>query len=980
MVGRTIAHYKVLEKLGEGGMGVVYKAEDTRLGRGVALKFLPPELADDRQALERFQREAHAASALNHPNICTIYDIDEHEGQPFLVMELLEGLTLKHHLASKPLKIEELLEFGIQIADALEAAHSKGIVHRDIKPANIFITNSGQAKVLDFGLAKLARRPAGGSIQRDEGATAAPTASMEPTQITSPGAVMGTVAYMSPEQARGEPLDARTDLFSFGAVLYEMATGQPAFSGATTAVIHDAILNRAPTSPLRLSLELPTKLEGIINKALEKDRDTRYQAASQMSEDLKRLKQELAPSSGVPITRLVRKPKVAVPALAAVLGLVLFTVWAFRQSARVRWAHETAIPEIVRLADKGEDRAAFILARQVEQVVRNDPALAKVWPRVSFEITVHTDPEGADVYEKEYRADESSWEHVGRSPIEHLRVPFGYLRWRVTKPGFATSETVSAAIERSTLMSFGSPLRLSLTRTEDTPQGMVKIPGGPLPTPGSEVIPDFWIDRYEVTNKQFKQFVDAGGYRKVEYWKQSFVENGRTLPWEEAMLRFRDKTGRPGPSAWELGNYPEGQADYPVTGVSWHEAAAYAEYAGKSLPTTYHWLQAAGNVILGSEIARLSNFGGHGLWPAGSHQSVGPYGTYDMAGNAKEWCWNAVGDKRATLGGAWNEPNYMFFMVDRQAPFLREPTYGFRCVKYIPGLALPKAVTDPISPSERRDLAKEKPVPDGVFAIYRTLFRYDPGPLDSVLDADEDNTEFWKKQKVTFNAAYGNERMSAYLFLPKNATPPYQTIVFFPGTYALYLRSNRDLEMFGCDFVIKGGRALVYPIYKSHYERGDGLEDDAPDSTARYRDHLIDWSKDLGRTIDYIETRQDLDHKTLAYYGLSEGAHLGFILPAIEKRIQVAVLLSGGAWLYRKPPEVEEINYAPRVTVPTLMVNGRYDNVFPLETSQNPMFRLLGTSEKDKRHAILDGGHLPDRDEMIKEILDWLDRYQGPVK
>lgn len=186
--------------------------------------------------------------------------------------------------------------------------------------------------------------------------------------------------------------------------------------------------------------------------------------------------------------------------------------------------------------------------------------------------------------------------------------------------------------------------------------------------------------------------------------------------------------------------------------------------------------------------------------------------------------------------------------------------------------------------------------------------------------------------------------------------------------------------MIGCDFVIKSGRALVYPIYKGHYERGDGLEDDAPDSTARYRDHLIDWSKDLGRTIDYIETCTDLDHEKLAHYGLSSGAYLGFILPAIEKRIKIVVLLSGGAELYKKPPEVEEINYAPRVTVPTLMVSGRYDNVFPLETSQNPIFRLLGTTEKDKRHAILDGGHLPARDEMIKEILDWLDRYQGPVK
>src|SRR5216684_7997488 len=327
MTGHTVSHYRILEKLGSGGMGVVYAAEDLKLGRRVALKFLPEELNQNPQALERFRREARAASALNHPNICTIHDIEEHEGKFFLVMELLEGETLKQRITCRPLSLDALLEIGVQVADALDAAHKKGIVHRDIKPANIFLNARGQTKLMDFGLAKLA----------PDGNLAATIGSLEGVTteeaLTSPGMAMGTVAYMSPEQARGEELDARTDLFSFGAVLYEMATGRVAFSGPTSAVIFHAILELTPPKPSAANSNLPSRFDEIVSKALEKDRALRYQSAAEISADLKRLTRDSdsarvpsAPLAVAPRKRvsLTTKAAIVFGSLVLLAGLVLF--------------------------------------------------------------------------------------------------------------------------------------------------------------------------------------------------------------------------------------------------------------------------------------------------------------------------------------------------------------------------------------------------------------------------------------------------------------------------------------------------------------------------------------------------------------------------------------------------------------------------------------------------------------------------------
>jgi len=1032
--GSQFNRYQILSKLGAGGMGEVFLAEDTSLRRKIAIKILPANSIVDDRAKLRLVREAQSAAALDHPNICAIYEVGESDGHTFICMQYVSGETLDAFLKHKSLDLSHLLSIAIQVADALAEAHGRGIIHRDIKPANIMITPRGAVKVMDFGLAKVIESSA--SIQSE-----AETVQL----ISAQGAIIGTLPYMSPEQVRADPLDARSDIFSFGVLLYELVSGHQPFAAKTAPETASAILTSNPPPLARFSKDLPAELERIVSKAIRKDPEERYQTIKDLLIDLTSLKNEIEfqdrlerSSSSEAVSLKTAEENSATAAMTvnpagpstlsstakttrddvlvsrsrlpwligiAIVSVLVLAGWFVWRQAKIRWA-KRQVPNIEALAQAGKYFEAYDQSLAVQKYIGDDETISRLMPTISDVVSVTTDPAGAKIYLSRFVPAEpgkpSERVLVGTSPISNLRIARGEYILEIEKDGYIKSErSISGAILHvGNLMVVPPPISIQQKLFTSTlmPSQMVFVPGSEYrlvawarPTDTRVQLDDYFIDRYEVSNREYQEFINGGGYLKKQYWKYPFVKDGKTLSWEEAVSQFKDHTGLAGPRSWTNQNFPEGKADYPVTDVTWYEAAAYAEFKGKQLPTIFQWEKAArdgrvsplGNYMPwglfypGDAIEGRANFDNKGTLAVDSLPfGMSPFGAYNMAGNVSEWTMNDSSEGFIATGGAWGDPSYTFAQYGTFPGFYSSNKRGFRCIMNVPGVTRDQGAA-------RIEITHEIPVykisSDETFAGLAKSYRYENTPLEAqVIEVKE--TEEWRREKITFNGA-NHLRAIAYLYLPKNYPKPSQVINVVPAAdVSGGLRSlSASIEDRLVPFV-KSGRAVFGVVLEGYIERLRPAGYVPPDPrTAEFRDLIYNRITDIRRGLDYLATRNDVDMHRMALYAPSAGAHLGLILAAVEDRY-TAVVFQGAGVLpeeVNNVPEGNPINFAPHIRAKLMVIHGRYDEDTPLKTQAEPLFKIL---HEPKRLVLYDGSHVPSTELYVTNVNAFLDETLGPVR
>ena len=651
------------------------------------------------------------------------------------------------------------------------------------------------------------------------------------------------------------------------------------------------------------------------------------------------------------------------------LAVGLIAAWWMHESDE-RWLEKEALPRIEELRDT-DVAAAWQLAFEARQRVDDNARLEQLWLDLTVPVTLKSEPTGAKVKVAGYGAGDDSWTELGTTPIEDIRMPLAPLQFRVSKPGFETIEVAPSILPKAEAF--------RLHPEDAAPEGMVYVPAGSMRYRYDvRELPEFWIDRHEITNEQFREFVIDGGYENPDLWPEQIEQDGEILTREALLARFVDETGMRGPSTWSLGTFAEGEDQYPLEGISWYEASAYAKWAGKQLPTVYHWYRAAGlgtqQVALFSDILSYSNFSQDGAVPVGSLGGLGPYGTYDMPGNVKEWCRNTAGDYRYAMGATWHDNSYQFSDWLAFDPLRRDSGFGMRLIWQEQPVA-----QELLDDHQSRVDVRTEPVDDATFEIYSRLYDYDPTPLNAEVVEIDDSHSDWRRELVAIDAAYGGERFTIQIIIPREAEPPYQSVLHLPGGDALLLGDSRKASLIHVEPFLRTGRVVVYPIINGTFERSTtGLSSTGP---MRVRDLLIQQVKDVRRTLDYLETRPEFNMDAVAFHGISYGASRSMFSLAVDDRFDLAMLISTGlSPTSHLPPEVQQVDYLHQIEIPVLLITGKNDFTFPYETAQKPLFRMLGTPDDAKRHVAPDWGHLPPGYSRIsREVIDWMDRWLGPA-
>lgn len=666
--------------------------------------------------------------------------------------------------------------------------------------------------------------------------------------------------------------------------------------------------------------------------------------------------------------------------IAAVGGLGAGLLW--MSGADDRWARDVALPAIEQHIADGDWESAFAAASELHERVPESTLLSKYWSEFSLKTSIPSQPEGAIVYRRPYGEPDAGWQSLGETPIHDVRIPRGFSLMRIEMPGFnevlrivgtlpiagggnnlATEEDVTG------ITYIVPPVDVILDPAGSVEMDEVRVPGTRVFLDGQLIsVADFHIGRNEVTNLEYQAFVDAGGYKSQGYWEHNFIREGHELTWDEAMAVFVDTTGRPGPSTWVGGVYPEGQADYPVGGISWYEAAAFARFAGRELPTVHHWRRAHAPATVTWQIP-ASNLESSGVAAVGTHHGTGWTGTSDMLGNVREWCANAVGDHRAIIGGSWGDAAYSVLanieMPHAMPPFNRDAVNGVRLASLNDDREARAALSRPIEP--RGPVQSVEPVSDEVFEVLLRNYEYSRAPLNATIEETIPIAD-GSRQRISFDSGDG-QRTELLLFLPDKSAGRHKTILYWPSSLAFLLPTLDEYKP-QLQFMLRSGWAVALPIFEATFHRNAG---NTPSTrTIEGRDLRFRQIREMRRAIDYLETRRDIDAKNLAYYGYSWGGNIGPIALSAEPRLKVGILNQAGLPGLRQF-DLQPEHYLPRVHQPVLQFNGRYDMVFPYSTSAKPFFDLLGTEHK--KHVIEPTGHFVRNSVIIGETLAWLDEH-----